>query len=281
MKQNFVKMQGAGNDYLFFDGFAQTISDPADLSVRLSPRGLSVGGDGIILVLPPECEENDAKMRIFNADGSEAEMCGNGVRCVAKFLYEERGVKKGTMKIETLGGLKTVDVVVEDGVVTAARVAMGKADFALSAVTKTPDAEEMIDRPVRVQDSTMRLTALSVGNPHAVSFWEDIENLDLPRIGPAVENHPLFSERINAEFVRVISPTSLDIRIWERGSGETLACGTGVSASVMAAVRLGICKKDTRVSVRVRGGKLAVEVTDEGIFLTGPCVTVYHGSVEA
>ncbi|MBQ2730560.1 MAG: diaminopimelate epimerase [Clostridia bacterium] len=281
MKLSFVKMQGAGNDYLFFDGFTQEIKDPASLSVRLSPRGLSVGSDGIILVLPAESGDHDAKMRIFNADGSEAEMCGNGVRCVAKFLYEERGVKKDVLKIETLGGLKTVGVSVEDGRVTSARVAMGEADFALSAVTKTPDAPELIDRPVRVGESTMRLTALSVGNPHAVSFWEDIENLDLPRIGPAVENHPLFSERINAEFVRVISPTSLDIRIWERGSGETLACGTGVSASVAAAVRLGICKKNTRVNVRVRGGLLAVEVTDDGIFLTGPCVTVYHGSVEA
>ncbi len=281
MKLNFVKMQGAGNDYLFFDCFEQQIASPAALSVRLSPRGLSVGGDGIILVLPPEDAKNDAKMRIFNADGSEAEMCGNGVRCVAKFLCEERGVKKDTLLIETLGGLKTVDVFWEDGKVTSARVAMGNADFALAAVTKTPDAPEMIDRPVRVQDSTMRLTALSVGNPHAVSFWEDIENLDLPRIGPAVENHPLFSERINAEFVRVISPNSLDIRIWERGSGETLACGTGVSASVAAAVRLGICKKNTRVGVRVRGGLLAVEVTDDGIFLTGPCTTVYHGFVEA
>ena len=281
MKLNFVKMQGAGNDYLFFDGFTQEIKDPASLSVRLSPRGLSVGSDGIILVLPAESGDHDAKMRIFNADGSEAEMCGNGVRCVAKFLYEERGVKKDVLKIETLGGLKTVGVSVEDGRVTSARVAMGEADFALSAVTKTPDAPELIDRPVRVGESTMRLTALSVGNPHAVSFWEDIENLDLPRIGPAVENHPLFSERINAEFVRVISPTSLDIRIWERGSGETLACGTGVSASVAAAVKLGICKKDTKVNVRVRGGLLAVEVTDDGIFLTGRFVTVYHGSVEA
>ncbi|MBP3686270.1 MAG: diaminopimelate epimerase [Clostridia bacterium] len=281
MKLNFVKMQGAGNDYLFFDGFTQEIKDPASLSVRLSPRGLSVGSDGIILVLPAESGDHDAKMRIFNADGSEAEMCGNGVRCVAKFLYEERGVKKDVLKIETLGGLKTVGVSVEDGRVTSARVAMGEADFALSAVTKTPDAPELIDRPVRVGESTMRLTALSVGNPHAVSFWEDIENLDLPRIGPAVENHPLFSERINAEFVRVISPTSLDIRIWERGSGETLACGTGVSASVAAAVKLGICKKDTKVNVRVRGGLLVVEVTDDGIFLTGPCVTVYHGSIEA
>lgn len=281
MKLNFVKMQGAGNDYLFFDGFRQTIENPAVLSVKLSPRGLSVGSDGIILVLPPQDVENDAQMRIFNADGSEAEMCGNGVRCVAKFLYEERGLKKNRMRIETLGGLKVVDVMVEGGVVVSARVAIGVADFSLSAVTKTPDAPQMIDRPVRVLESTVNLTALSVGNPHAVSFWDDIENLDLSRIGPAVENHPLFSERINAEFVRVISPTSLDIRIWERGSGETLACGTGVSASVAAAVRLGICKKDTRVNVRVRGGLLAVEVTDDGIFLTGPCVTVYQGVVEA
>ena len=280
MKLNFVKMQGAGNDYLFFDCFGQEISSPAELSVRLSPRGLSVGGDGIILVLPPVDSENDGRMRIFNADGSEAEMCGNGVRCVAKFLYEERGVKKDTLKIETLGGVKVVDVVVKEGVVQEARVAMGDADFALSAVTKTPDAPELIDRPVRVLDSTIRMTALSVGNPHAVSFWEDVEGLDLPRIGPAVENHALFSERINAEFVRVNSPTSLDIRIWERGSGETLACGTGVTASVAAAVRLGICKKNTRVNVRVRGGLLAVEVTDEGNFLTGPCVTVYNGTVE-
>lgn len=281
MKFEFVKMQGAGNDYLFFDAFEQKIDDPSALSVRLSPRGLSVGADGIILVLPPENADHDGKMRIFNADGSEAEMCGNGVRCVAKFLYEQRGVKKTTMKIETLGGLKLVDLVLEDDTVVAARVAMGKADFALSSVTKTPDGEDMIDRAVRVGDSVINLTALSVGNPHAVSFYNDIENLDLSRIGPAVENHALFSERINAEFVRVVSPTSLDVRIWERGSGETLACGTGVTASVAAAVKLGICKKNVPVHVRVRGGLLTVEVTDEGNYLTGPCVTVYRGTVEA
>ncbi len=280
MKLNFVKMQGAGNDYLFFDGFETAVADPAALSVRLSPRGLSVGSDGIILVLPPENKENDGRMRIFNADGSEAEMCGNGVRCVAKFLYEERGIRKTRMKIETLGGLKIVDLLLESDKVTAARVAMGRADFQLSAVTKTPDAPELVDRPVRVGESILNLTALSVGNPHAVTFLSDIENLDLSRIGPAVENHPLFSERINAEFVRVISPTSLDIRIWERGSGETLACGTGVTASVAAAVRLGICPKGERVRVRVRGGVLYVEVFDDQIYLTGPCTTVYHATVE-
>lgn len=280
MQLEFVKMQGAGNDYLYFDCFAGEPEDPAALSRRLSPRALSVGGDGIILVCPPEHPEHDGRMRIFNADGSEAEMCGNGIRCLCKFLYEERGIRKTHMSVETLGGIKEVDLNVENDRVTSARVQMGKADFKFASVTKTPDENEMIDRKLRVLDSTVRLTALSVGNPHAVSFYEDIETLDLPTLGSAIEHHPLFSERINAEFVRVNSDTSLDVRVWERGSGETLACGTGATACAAAAVKLGICKKSAPIRVNLRGGTLTVEVTDEELFLSGPCVTVYHGKLE-
>ena len=255
MKYRFTKMHGISNDYIYFNCFEQDIPDPAALSVRMSPRHSSVGADGIVLICPSDCA--DARMRMFNADGSEGRMCGNAIRCVGKYLYDNRMVQKKHLRIETLSGIRDLLLHVQGDRVRSVTVDMGVADFSPAAVPLAADSPFM-DRPVMVLDREWNITALSVGNPHAVCFVEDVDALDLERIGPYFENHPLFPERVNTEFVQLLPDGALKMRVYERGSGETWACGTGACAAVAAAARNRLVGFGRPVDVHLIGGVLSI-----------------------
>ena len=280
MKLRFTKMHGIGNDYIYFNAIDQKIGDPCELSKKLSDRRFGIGGDGIILVCPSNIA--DAKMRIFNEDGSEAKMCGNGIRCVAKFVYDYGIVPadRTTVTIDTLSGVKTIELTVENGKAVSAKVDMGAAILKPVDIPMDFDGETCIDQPLRVDGKEYRVTAVSMGNPHCVTFMEDVDGLDLERIGPAFENHPAFPDRVNTEFVRVIDDHTLQMRVWERGSGETWACGTGACATVVAACLNGYCQKGEDITVHLRGGDLIIRYTDETVVMIGPATTVFEGTVE-
>ena len=280
MKLRFTKMHGIGNDYIYFNAFDQQIDDPAALAVRLSDRRFGVGGDGVILICRSEIA--DAKMRMFNEDGSEGKMCGNGIRCVAKYLYDYALVPEDqtTVTIETLSGVKTIELTVNDGEAVAAKVDMGAAILNPADIPVSFDGDRMIDQPLDVDGETYRVTAVSMGNPHCVTFVDDPYAIELEKTGPKFERHPAFPERVNTEFVKVIDDRTLEMRVWERGSGETWACGTGACASVVAACLNGYCKKGEDVTVHLRGGDLVISYTDDTVIMTGPATTVFEGSVE-
>lgn len=277
----FTKMHGAGNDYIYFNCLKQNIENPEELSLRLSDRHFSIGGDGIVLICPSDVA--DVKMRMFNADGSEGKMCGNAIRCVAKYVFDRGIVSKELIAVETLSGVKRIQVMVAGGKVTKATVDMGKATGLNPDDTTIPEGQNsfLTNFPIQVADLNWAITTISMGNPHCVVFTSEVAGLDLCRIGPGFEKHPFFPQSINTEFVRVISPTELEMRVWERGSGETLACGTGACAAVMAAILNGYCTKNSDVTVHLLGGELIIRVTDETVYMTGDAVEVFTGEVEA
>ena len=279
-KLRFTKMHGISNDYVYISTFDQPEEDWEQLAIRLSDRRTGIGGDGIILVCPSEVA--DAKMRIFNADGSEGKMCGNGIRCVGKFVYDKGLVPadKTTVTIDTLSGIKTLELTVRDGKVQSARVDMGAAILSPAAIPVNYDGDRMINAPLEVDGKTWNVTAVSMGNPHCVTFVDDVDSLALEKLGPHFENHPAFPERVNTEFVKVIDDHTLQMRVWERGSGETWACGTGACATAVAACLNGYCKKGDDITVRLRGGDLVIRYTDDTVIMTGPASTVFEGEVE-
>ncbi len=280
MKLSFTKMHGCGNNYIYFNCFDQTVPDPGELSVRLSEPHFGIGGDGIILISPSD--KADAQMRIFNADGSEGKMCGNGIRCVGKYLYDN-GMTDGrtTVTVDTLSGVKTLELTVKDGKMLSARVDMGAAILKPHDIPVDLEGDTVIGAPLVVDEKVYYITCVSMGNPHCVIFLpEDIDGLDLARIGPKFEHHALFPERVNTEFVNVLPDGSLKMRVWERGSGETWACGTGACAVGVAAVLMGHAAKDEDITVHLRGGDLTVRYTDETVFMTGAATTVFKGEIE-
>ena len=274
----FTKMHGCGNDYIYFNCFEQEIASPGELSVKLSDRHYGIGGDGIILVCPSE--RADAKMRMFNLDGSEGKMCGNGIRCVGKYLYDHNMVNKDEITIETLSGIKNLRAYRENGVVTKLRVDMGKASFECGKIPVLFEGERMINAPVRIGGREYCVTCVSMGNPHCVVFSENIDDICLEEIGPAFENSELFPEQVNTEFIEILNENTLKMRVWERGSGETLACGTGACAAVAAAVENGHCEKNQDITVKLRGGELVINYTDEAVYMTGRAEKVFEGVVE-
>lgn len=280
MKLRFTKMHGISNDYVYISTFDQPEQDWEALSIRLSDRRTGIGGDGIILVCPSDIA--DAKMRIFNADGSEGMMCGNGIRCVGKFVYDKGLVPadKTTITIDTLSGVKTLELTVKDGKVQSARVDMGAAILKPADIPAVFDGDAMLDTPLQVDGKIWNVTAVSMGNPHCVTFVDDVDGLELEKIGPHFERHPAFPERVNTEFVKVIDDHTLQMRVWERGSGETWACGTGACATVVAACENGYCKKGEDITVRLRGGDLVIRYTDETVIMIGPAATVFEGEIE-
>ena len=278
MRLRFTKMQGCGNDYIYIDCFDQKVDNPETLSVRLSQYHFGIGGDGIILVCPSDVA--DAKMRIFNQDGSEGKMCGNGIRCVGKYLYDSGRVKKKILKVDTLSGIKTLELAVRNDKVYEVTVDMGKAEFLPDQVPVCLDGEEVVDRAVEIGGKTERITCVSMGNPHCVVFRDDLENMDIAKEGKAFEFNPLFPERVNTEFVRILDNHTVQMRVWERGSGETMACGTGACASAVAAVKNGYCEKGEEITVKLLGGDLRIRYTDETVFMTGKAETVFSGEVE-
>ena len=278
MKINFTKMHGIGNDYIYVNCMEKELEDPCGVSVAMSPRHFSVGSDGLIMICPSEVA--DAKMRMFNADGSEGKMCGNAIRCVGKYLYDNGICKKENISVETLSGIKYLTLTVEGGSVKYVSVDMGKASFKAEDIPTTYGGE-MIDAPAAVDGKTWRMTAVSVGNPHWITVVEDPYALELEKIGPAFENHPLFPERVNTEFIRKVGDDEIEMRVWERGSGETWACGTGASAVAAACVRLGLCSAGEPITVHLRGGDLVITCdSDYRITMKGPAEKVYDGVYE-
>ena len=278
-KINFIKMQGAGNDYIYIDCMESMVSSPESLSVYMSDRHFGVGGDGIVLIAPSKVA--DCRMIMYNLDGSEGMMCGNAIRCVAKYMYDERGHKKRHMKIETKSGIKTLELMTLGGVVARVKVDMGKAELVPSKIPCTLPGEKAVNVPVNIDGDEYKITAVSMGNPHAVVFTDLVDVLDLNNIGPKFEYATdLFPERVNTEFVKVIDEHTLKMRVWERGSGETMACGTGACATVVAACENGFCKKNEDIRVILKGGDLIIRYTDDAVFMTGNCAKVFEGTME-
>lgn len=260
----FTKMQGLGNDYIYVRSKKEPVN-PDLLSIKLSDRHFGIGSDGMIWILPSKVA--DFKMRIFNADGSEAMMCGNGIRCVGKYVYDKGLTKKSKIKVETLSGIKTLDMKVENGEVVSVCVDMGKADAGL------------VNR-VEILGEDVEYIPVSVGNPHAVIFVDDIEKAKITSVGPAMEHCDRFPDGVNVEFVQVLSDTRLRMRVWERGSGITMACGTGSCATVMAAISVGLCSYNTDVAVELDGGTLIINISeDNSVKMTGPAKISFEGEV--
>ncbi len=277
-KLPFTKMQTCGNDYIFLENFDGRITCPESLCVTFCHRHYGVGADGIILM--ERSEIADVKMRMFNSDGSEGKMAGNALRCLGKYLYDNGFSTKGTVTVETGSGLRSVTLYTTNGKVTSASVDMGKAALDASGL-KFPIAEpQVVDYPVRIAGRPYRITCVDMGNPHCVVFCDRVDDVDIGFIGPRFEHAPYFPERTNTEFVRVVNPSTIKMRVWERGSGETMACGTGACAAVVAAVANGLCEKGRDITVRVKGGELIVHYTDGGVTLTGDAKLVYTGEIE-
>jgi len=272
----FTKMQGAGNDYIYIDGAAERVAEPEGLARAMSDRHFGVGGDGLVLILPSDVA--DVRMRMFNADGSEAEMCGNAIRCVAKYARDRGLSDANPMSIETAAGVKTLDLALgPDGTVTAATVDMGEPILDPERVPVKIPQQHVIDLPVRTSQHAFKMTCVSMGNPHAVMYVEDVSAVPLEQVGPEFERHPLFPERVNAHFVQVESDEEVTMRTWERGSGITLACGTGASAVCVA----GVLTKHTgrELLAHLPGGDLRLEWRESSnhVYLTGPAVEVFNG----
>lgn len=283
MLKKFYKMHGIGNDYVYFDCMREELEKPEELSVRLSDRHFSVGGDGIILLCPSDVA--DCRMRMFNADGSEGKMCGNGIRCVGKLAHDLGYVRGDSCTIETLSGIKTLSLAVgKAGKVVSAKVDMGAAVLNGKDIPSLLEGERVVNRPVEVAGQTYGVTLVSMGNPHCVVFLSpensDLYGFDIEKIGPSFENHPLFPERINTEFVQVLARNRLKMRVWERGSGETWACGTGACATAVAAVLNGFADKNTEITVHLRGGDLKITYTDDTVLMEGGATLAFTGEVE-
>lgn len=274
----FSKMEGCGDDYIFFNNQCGIITCPESFAIEFCDRHYSIGGDGIVLIETSEIA--DAKMRIFNLDGSEGKMAGNSIRSVAKFLYDNDIVKKDEMTIETASGVKTVRVFTREGKVSSATVDIGKAELKPERIPVLMSGENVINRPYTMLDKEYNITCVSTGNPHCVVFVDNVDKIDIETVGRAFENAEIFPERVNTEFVRVVNSKTIKMRVWERGNGETLACGTGAAAVVVAAVENGYCKKGENITVKLRGGDLIVNYTDEKVTLTGNTNLVYKGEIE-
>ena len=275
----FTKMHGIGNDYVYVNVLNQTVADPAALARRVSDRHFGIGSDGLVLIRPSAVA--DFMMDMYNSDGSQGRMCGNAIRCVAKYVYERGLTSKKKLDIETLSGVKTLTLQVAGGEVAQVTVNMGRPVFDPARIPVRWHDSRMVEEPIAVAGRLYKLTCVSMGNPHAVTFMDQVENLDLQHLGPSFENHSLFPDRINTEFVQVADRQTLRMRVWERGSGETLACGTGACAALAAAVVTG--RSDRRVVVRLNGGELQIEWDEERdeILMTGPAAFVFDGWIEA
>ncbi len=274
----FVKMQDCGNDYVFVDCLERRIDSPESLSILLTDRHYGIGGDGLILIEPSLVA--DVKMRIFNRDGSEAQICGNGTRFVGKYLFDTKKVSRETIRIETLSGIKQVTLFLQNGQVLSVTTDMGKAGLRPEEVPVRWEGEAAVSVPLEVNGETYSVTCVSLGNPHCVVFCEHLDGVPLDTIGPAIENAPIFPEKTNVEFVRVLRRNVLKMRVWERGTGETLCCGTGACAAAVAAVLNGFCDRDEDIVVKLKGGELVIRDTERGVAMTGAARTVFEGVAE-
>lgn len=274
----FTKMQGCGNDYIYVDCTKVIIDDIPEKARKVSDRHFGIGSDGLILIRSSSVA--DFCMDMYNYDGSRAQMCGNGIRCVAKYVYDEGLTDKKQLKIETLGGIKELDLAIVDNKVESVTVNMGSPITQPDLIPVISKKEILIKEPIKVGDQVYEITCISMGNPHAVIFVEDTKSVPIEILGPQFENHMIFPERVNTEFVHVIDRSHIDMRVWERGSGETLACGTGACASVMACIINGLT--DNEVIVTLLGGELIIRYDEvrNSVFMTGPAVKVFDGEID-
>ncbi len=274
----FTKMQGAGNDYVYVNCFAETVENPAEVAIRVSNRNFGIGSDGLILIMPSPVA--DVKMRMFNSDGSESEMCGNGIRCVAKYAYDHGIVSKQEITAETGAGILTLQLFTNGNKVERVRVNMGEPRLTRAEIPMTGDGSlRVVSEPLNILHSTFPITCVSMGNPHCVIFVDDVKSFPVEKYGPLIENHELFPRRTNVEFVQVISRTEVRQRTWERGAGETLACGTGASAVSVAGVLNSLTER--RILNHLSGGDLELEWQENGpVFMTGPAVEVFTGEMD-
>ena len=274
----FTKMHGIGNDYVYVNCFKEKIDNPPEVAKIVSDRHFGIGSDGLIMINPSKTA--DFEMEMYNADGSRGEMCGNGIRCVAKYVYDYGLTDKTQISVETLGGIKYLDLTVEDGKVSLVKVDMGKPELEADLIPIISEREQVIDEPIEVDGKEYHMTGVSMGNPHAVIYVDDVKGLDLEKIGPKFENHERFPKRINTEFVHCIDRQTVEMRVWERGSGETLACGTGACAVAVASILNGYTERE--VEIRLLGGNLQIEWNEEDnhVYMTGPATVVFDGEIE-
>lgn len=274
----FTKMHGLGNDYVYVNCFEEKIDNPPAVARFVSDRHFGIGSDGLIMINPSKTA--DFEMEMYNADGSRGEMCGNGIRCVAKYVYDYGLTDKTQISVETLGGIKYLDLTVEDGKVSLVKVDMGKPELEADLIPIISEREQVIDEPIEVDGKEYHMTGVSMGNPHAVIYVDDVKGLDLKKIGPKFENHERFPKRINTEFVHCIDRQTVEMRVWERGSGETLACGTGACAVAVSSILNNLT--DTQVTVKLLGGDLQIEWDREKdrVFMTGPATVVFDGVID-
>ncbi|NMB33612.1 MAG: diaminopimelate epimerase [Clostridium sp.] len=274
----FTKMHGLGNDYVYIDCFEETINDPSRLAKAISDRHFGIGSDGLVLIMPSN--KADFRMRMFNSDGSEAEMCGNAIRCVGKYVYDNDLMRKEILNIETLAGIKTLELTIKEDNVELVRVDMGEPILEPEKIPVISKKEIFKSEPVIIGDREFKVTCVSMGNPHAVTFIDDVESFPLEKIGPKMENHEIFPKRTNSEFVQVIDRETLKMRVWERGAGETLACGTGACAVLVASALNGLSER--KAVVRLLGGELLIEWNekDNHVYMTGPAVKVFEGEID-
>lgn len=274
----FTKMHGCGNDYVYVNCFEENIPNPVETAIKVSDRHFGIGSDGMILICPSD--KADFRMAMYNLDGSEGKMCGNGVRCIAKYVYDHHLTDKTSISLETLGGIKYLDINVVNGKAATVKVDMGAPILTPAAIPVKVEGETAINVPIEVDGKTWHMTCISMGNPHAVVFVDDPAAMDLPTIGPKFEKHPVFPEQVNTEFVHVVDRHTVNMRVWERGSGETLACGTGACATAVACILNGYT--DDEVLVHLLGGDLLIHYDKEAntVYMTGPATEVFSGEID-
>lgn len=274
----FTKMHGIGNDYVYVNCFKETVENPSEVAIKVSDRHFGIGSDGLILIKPSEVA--DGKMEMYNADGSQGAMCGNGIRCVAKYMYDYGITDKTSISVETKSGIKYLDLTLKDGKVDTVKVNMGTPILKAADIPVRSEKEQVVDEPVMVDGKEWKITCVSMGNPHAITYIDDVKNLEIEKIGPKFENHEIFPDRVNTEFVHVIDRNTVEMRVWERGSGETLACGTGACAVAVSSILNGLTEEE--VTVKLLGGDLKIfwNRTENKVYMTGSATTVFDGEIE-
>lgn len=273
----FTKMHGIGNDYVYVNCFEETVENPSEVSKKVSDRHFGIGSDGLILIKPSE--KADFKMEMYNADGSQGAMCGNGIRCVAKYVYDYGLTDKTNISVDTKSGIKYLDLTVANGKVALVKVNMGRPELNAEKIPMIYKKQQVIQQPLAVKDNIYEVTAVSMGNPHVIVYMDQIRDLAIEKIGPDFEKHPAFPEGVNTEFVHVIDRKTVEMRVWERGSGETLACGTGACAVAVACVLNGYTEEE--VTVRLLGGELKIfwNRKENLVYMTGPAEVVFDGTI--
>ena len=276
----FTKMHGAGNDYIYVNCFEEKVENPSEVAIKVSDRHFGIGSDGLVLIKPSD--KGDFFMDMYNADGSRGKMCGNASRCVAKYVYDNGMTEKDEIALETLSGIKYIKIFTDGKKAVAAQVNMGSPELEAKKIPVIFDKENVINEKIDVDGNSYAVTCVSMGNPHCVTFVENTDEIEIEKIGPKFENHPIFPDRVNTEFVQTVDANTIKMRVWERGSGETLACGTGACASVAACIVNGYFKKDEDIKVILLGGELNIRWDSESgcVFMTGPAQTVCTGEID-